>query len=289
MTTVWKSSSGSSALLQEASLKSTATLESLSLDGAAVGCGKLQRRIKLCNCLVLQCETCKAVVGDTLAVCGEDKELVVLVCTKVTKDVMMKDCLFGTEGNLEGCFYSPLHCNSCSTCLGFSLYSTPPQFAHLRELFCLYKKNIHCYSLKTRSVLPATDLNFDLSKISNSLKKIPAASISEEPSKAAHAVTGQQKRRENGLVSLQFKNQLLVVHMTLTAAEKKLEEISWMKTQGSSSMDTYTIQEGLHLTAAEKKLEEIFWMKTQGSSSMDTYTIQEGFCTTSLSSALTYE
>ncbi|XP_014347251.1 protein Mis18-beta isoform X2 [Latimeria chalumnae] len=257
MTTVWKSSSGSSALLQEASLKSTATLESLSLDGAAVGCGKLQRRIKLCNCLVLQCETCKAVVGDTLAVCGEDKELVVLVCTKVTKDVMMKDCLFGTEGNLEGCFYSPLHCNSCSTCLGFSLYSTPPQFAHLRELFCLYKKNIHCYSLKTRSVLPATDLNFDLSKISNSLKK--------------------------------FKNQLLVVHMTLTAAEKKLEEISWMKTQGSSSMDTYTIQEGLHLTAAEKKLEEIFWMKTQGSSSMDTYTIQEGFCTTSLSSALTYE
>nr|XP_014347252.1 PREDICTED: protein Mis18-beta isoform X3 [Latimeria chalumnae] len=248
MTTVWKSSSGSSALLQEASLKSTATLESLSLDGAAVGCGKLQRRIKLCNCLVLQCETCKAVVGDTLAVCGEDKELVVLVCTKVTKDVMMKDCLFGTEGNLEG-----------------------------------------CYSLKTRSVLPATDLNFDLSKISNSLKKIPAASISEEPSKAAHAVTGQQKRRENGLVSLQFKNQLLVVHMTLTAAEKKLEEISWMKTQGSSSMDTYTIQEGLHLTAAEKKLEEIFWMKTQGSSSMDTYTIQEGFCTTSLSSALTYE
>ncbi|NXK48758.1 MS18B protein, partial [Chauna torquata] len=114
------------------------------------------------DCAVFQCRGCRAVLGDSLHLCAqEERRLGLLACLKVTDDVAWEDSLMiGLEGALLGCAYNALSCRSCGLIVGFTLYSTFSDLAHLRGLFCFFKDNILCYLLKNKMIIEASKVNF---------------------------------------------------------------------------------------------------------------------------------
>ncbi|XP_067414060.1 protein Mis18-beta isoform X2 [Emydura macquarii macquarii] len=156
----------------------------------------LRRGLRLEECALFHCRDCRAVLGDSLHLCAQEERcLRVLVCFKVTNDVVLEDSLMvGIEGALLGCAYYALYCRSCGLMVGFSLYSTFTALAHLRGLFCLFKDSILCYLLKTKAIIAASEMNF------------PALSLKEHLGK--------------------LKEQLVVVHVRLELLIKRLEELN---------------------------------------------------------------
>ncbi|RXM97602.1 Protein Mis18-beta [Acipenser ruthenus] len=91
------------------------------------------------------CSHCNTVMGDSLNTCGDDKRLNVIICLKVTDDVVVEDELqFGLQGKVSGCVYKPLQCGCCQSAVGMVLHSTARAFTSLRNLFLLHKENISC-------------------------------------------------------------------------------------------------------------------------------------------------
>ncbi|KAF2980025.1 hypothetical protein EK904_009459 [Melospiza melodia maxima] len=80
---------------------------------------------------------------------------------EVTSDVTWEDSLLvGLEGALLGSAYYLLFCRSCGLAVGFILYSSGSELAHLRDLFCFFKDSIMCYFLKNQMILEASKVNF---------------------------------------------------------------------------------------------------------------------------------
>ncbi|XP_074853125.1 protein Mis18-beta [Carettochelys insculpta] len=154
------------------------------------------RGLRLEECALFHCKGCRAVLGDSLHFCAqEDRCLRVLVCFKVTNDVVLEDSLMvGIEGALLGCAYYALYCRSCGITVGFSLYSAFTALAYLRGLFCLFKDSILCYLLKTKTTIEASEMNF------------PELSLKEHLDK--------------------LKEQLVMVHARLELLIKRLEEMN---------------------------------------------------------------
>ncbi|XP_030071156.1 protein Mis18-beta [Microcaecilia unicolor] len=124
------------------------------------------RGVRLDELVVFQCRHCNAVLGDSLPLCRSGERLGAIVCIRVTDEVVCEDSLMiDYEGPLNGCSYHVLYCRSCTMKVGFSLFSAFASVAHLRELFCFLKQNISCYVLKTKTTVPASDLNFDFSSL----------------------------------------------------------------------------------------------------------------------------
>uniref|UniRef100_A0A6J0TQN5 Protein Mis18-beta isoform X2 n=1 Tax=Pogona vitticeps TaxID=103695 RepID=A0A6J0TQN5_9SAUR len=114
------------------------------------------RGLRLEDCAVYQCRRCRAVLGDSLHLCAQEGTLRLLVCFKVTDDVVVEDNLMVcVEGDLIGCTYNMLNCRSCGTGVGFKLYCSK-SLAYLRGLFCLFKDSIICYLLKTKTTVEAS-------------------------------------------------------------------------------------------------------------------------------------
>ncbi|NWH79167.1 MS18B protein, partial [Piaya cayana] len=111
---------------------------------------------------LFHCRECWAVLGDSLQLCAEEEQhLGLLVCLRVTEDVVWEDSLMvGIQGALLGCAYYVLTCQSCGSPVGFILYSAPSSLAYLRGLFCFLKDNILCYFLKNQVVIEASMVNF---------------------------------------------------------------------------------------------------------------------------------
>uniref|UniRef100_A0A8C8SSF4 Opa interacting protein 5 n=1 Tax=Pelusios castaneus TaxID=367368 RepID=A0A8C8SSF4_9SAUR len=156
----------------------------------------LRRGLRLEECVLFHCRECRTVLGDSLHLCAQEERcLRVLVCFKVTNDVVLEDSLMvGIEGALLGCAYYALYCRSCGLMVGFRLYSSFTALAHLRGLFCLLKDSILCYHLKTKALIEASEMNF------------PALSL--------------KKQLGN------LKEQLVVIHVRLELLIKKLEELN---------------------------------------------------------------
>ncbi|NXQ28003.1 MS18B protein, partial [Alaudala cheleensis] len=114
------------------------------------------------ECAVFHCRGCWTVLGDSLQLCGQEPPgLSVLICFKVTSDVTWEDSLLvGLEGALLGCAYYLLSCRSCGLAVGFILYSSGSDLAHLRGLFCFFKDSIICYLLKNQIIIEASKVNF---------------------------------------------------------------------------------------------------------------------------------
>nr|XP_033808902.1 protein Mis18-beta [Geotrypetes seraphini] len=131
------------------------------------------RGVGLDELVVFQCRQCNAVLGDSLQLCRGGEQLGAVSCIRVTDEVVCEDCLvIDYEGPLNGCSYHVLHCRSCTMKVGFSLFSAFASVAHLRELFCFLKQNISCYILKTKTTVPASDLNFDISSLQEDIDKL---------------------------------------------------------------------------------------------------------------------
>ncbi|KAM3671370.1 protein Mis18-beta [Ammospiza maritima maritima] len=114
------------------------------------------------ECAVFHCRGCWTVLGDSLQLCGQEPPgLRVLICFKVTSDVTWEDSLLvGLEGALLGSAYYLLFCRSCGLAVGFILYSSGNELAHLRDLFCFFKDSIMCYFLKNQIIVEASKVNF---------------------------------------------------------------------------------------------------------------------------------
>ncbi|MBN3305063.1 MS18B protein, partial [Amia calva] len=122
---------------------------------------------------VLSCGLCNMVLGDSLQVCGEARNLNSIVCLRVTKDVEVKEKLdFGIQGRLAGCAYKALHCVGCNCFVGLVLHSTPQSLSTLRNLFLLHKENINCYILKTNTMRAAANVSFEQNSIMSSVLQL---------------------------------------------------------------------------------------------------------------------
>ncbi|MGH0122926.1 UNVERIFIED_CONTAM: hypothetical protein FKN15_018593 [Acipenser sinensis] len=78
------------------------------------------------------CSHCNTVMGDSLNTCGDDKRLNVIICLKVTNDVVVEDELqFGLQGKVSG-----------------------------------------CYVLQSRNMVPATEMNFELKTSQMAIKEL---------------------------------------------------------------------------------------------------------------------
>ncbi|KAJ8289666.1 hypothetical protein GJAV_G00003920 [Gymnothorax javanicus] len=103
--------------------------------------------------LVFHCGMCNTIWGDSLGVCGEEKQLNSVIFLRVSKDVVVKDELeFRLQGQMAGCAYKALHCSGCQCFVGIVPYSTPKHLSALRNLFLMQKENINCYSLGNGSM-----------------------------------------------------------------------------------------------------------------------------------------
>ncbi|XP_070787412.1 protein Mis18-beta [Pituophis catenifer annectens] len=152
------------------------------------------RGLRLEDCVVYQCRRCRVVLGDSLHLCAQEEKLRLFVCFKVTKDVIVEDDLMVcVEGDLIGCTYNTLRCQSCQLDIGFILYSSK-SLAYLRGLFCLFKDNITCYLLQTTATVEASKVT------------CPVVSLKEHVEK--------------------LKESLVQVHMRVELLIKKLEEFN---------------------------------------------------------------
>ncbi|XP_061467377.1 protein Mis18-beta [Rhineura floridana] len=155
------------------------------------------RGLRLEDCMLYQCRSCRAVLGDSLHLCAQEEKLRLLVCFKVTNDVVVEDKLMVCiEGDLIGCTYNLLYCRSCEAGIGFRLYCSKP-LAYLRGFFCLLKEGIVCYLLKTKTTVEASKMT------------CPPVSLKEHVQK--------------------LKESLVLVHMRIEQMIKKLEEINQKK------------------------------------------------------------
>ncbi|KAM3855861.1 protein Mis18-beta [Vipera latastei] len=156
------------------------------------------RGLRLEDCVVYQCRRCQVVLGDSLHLCAQEEKLRLFVCFKVTKDVVVEDNLMVcVEGDLIGCTYNTLRCQSCQLDIGFILYSSK-SLAYLRGLFCLFKDNITCYLLQTTATVEASKVT------------CPVVSLKERAEK--------------------LKESIIKVHMRMELLIKKLEEFNQQRT-----------------------------------------------------------
>ncbi|XP_057259860.1 protein Mis18-beta [Pezoporus wallicus] len=140
------------------------------------GLASLPRRQELLlePCAVFQCRGCWAVLSDSLQLCTHEEGLLgLLVCYRVTKDVIWEDSLtIGLEGPLLGCAYNTLTCQSCGLIVGFILYSASRELAYLRGFFCFFKDSILCYLLKSQIVVEASKIIFPPETLWERLQKL---------------------------------------------------------------------------------------------------------------------
>ncbi|KAF7251993.1 Protein Mis18-beta [Varanus komodoensis] len=189
------------------------------------------RGLRLEDCALYQCRRCRAVLGDSLHLCAQEDKFRLLVCFsefalratagclgllpgqekggvpfirrelsnfEVTNDVVVEDNLMVcVEGDLIGCTYNRLNCRFCKTAIGFRPYSSRP-LAYLRGLFCLFKDNITCYSLKSKTTVEASQMTF------------PQVSLKEHVHK--------------------LKESLVLMHMRIELLIKKLEQLNKQRT-----------------------------------------------------------
>uniref|UniRef100_A0A8B9UHE6 Protein yippee-like n=1 Tax=Anas zonorhyncha TaxID=75864 RepID=A0A8B9UHE6_9AVES len=126
------------------------------------------------DCAVFQCRGCRAVLADSLHLCGAVRcSRVSLLSSGVTGDVAWEDALLvGLEGALLGCAYNALYCRLCGSMVGFILYSAFSNLAHLRGLFCFFKESILCYLLKNNITIEASKVNFPALTLKEQLGKV---------------------------------------------------------------------------------------------------------------------
>ncbi|TKS87077.1 Protein Mis18-beta [Collichthys lucidus] len=109
----------------------------------------------------LHCWQCSVILGDSLDVCGEMKQLDLIICLKVTHDVAVSEArAVSRGGQMANCIYSPLKCRRCHSALGRIIRAAPPHLTAVRNKFLLYKPNIGCYILKSSSVVTARAVTF---------------------------------------------------------------------------------------------------------------------------------
>ncbi|MBN3292614.1 MS18B protein, partial [Polypterus senegalus] len=123
--------------------------------------------------VIFLCAQCKNIFGDCLAVCGEEKELRVIILVAVTKNVKKDSVLqFGVKGRLLGCVYKHLVCSGCGDYVGISICSSTDTLAQIRDYFLLFKEKVNCYVFQLKEMVPASDMEFSVQKYKNVLAKL---------------------------------------------------------------------------------------------------------------------
>uniref|UniRef100_A0A665VWR7 Protein yippee-like n=1 Tax=Echeneis naucrates TaxID=173247 RepID=A0A665VWR7_ECHNA len=126
----------------------------------------------------LHCAQCCTVLGDSLSVCGEMRSLDSIICLKVTSDVLISDEKeSGHKGEMANCIYSTLKCVGCCRIVGRVIDAAPSRLATIRSLFLLYKPNISCYVLNSRSMVKASEFSFAMKPIREYINEVREQSL----------------------------------------------------------------------------------------------------------------
>ncbi|KAF7658646.1 hypothetical protein LDENG_00009860 [Lucifuga dentata] len=126
------------------------------------------------NLMTFHCAQCHTVLGDSLSLCGELKwTAYCIMCFKVTQDVVISEKkVSGHKDEMANCIYSSLKCHGCCCAVGKVIHSSPPHLAALRSIFLLYKANISCYTLNSKSMVKASAVSFDLKPLRQSINEV---------------------------------------------------------------------------------------------------------------------
>uniref|UniRef100_A0A665VW67 Protein yippee-like n=1 Tax=Echeneis naucrates TaxID=173247 RepID=A0A665VW67_ECHNA len=111
----------------------------------------------------LHCAQCCTVLGDSLSVCGEMRSLDSIIC--------LSDC------NMFCFIYSTLKCVGCCRIVGRVIDAAPSRLATIRSLFLLYKPNISCYVLNSRSMVKASEFSFAMKPIREYINEVREQSL----------------------------------------------------------------------------------------------------------------
>ncbi|XP_033844578.2 protein Mis18-beta [Periophthalmus magnuspinnatus] len=122
--------------------------------------------------MTFHCETCNAVLGDGLSVCGEVKTMSSIVFLKVTKDVIIDEEETEDKEYLADCIYSFLSCRCCRSVVGKIIHSAPSRLSNCRSMFLLHKPSINCYLLNSSSVVKATSISFEVKPLGETIQEI---------------------------------------------------------------------------------------------------------------------
>ncbi|XP_051813393.1 protein Mis18-beta [Acanthochromis polyacanthus] len=134
---------------------------------------KLGSAEELTTRMTLHCQQCNRVLSDSFSICGEVKCMDSVMCLKVTNDVVVSELMeVGHKGDMANCIYSSLECRGCCSAVGKVVHSAPSRLAAVRSIFLLYKANISCYILNSRSMVKASTLTFKMKPLTKSLDEV---------------------------------------------------------------------------------------------------------------------
>ncbi|XP_074048585.1 uncharacterized protein LOC141491505 [Macrotis lagotis] len=124
--------------------------------------------------VLFHCQNCFSVLGDSVHLCRDETgPLDILIFSRITRKVILdKSLLVGIEGALLGSSRYPLFCQSCGLSVGFNLDSSYATFSDLKGLFCLFKKSIFCYLLKTKSIVSASEMEFPFKHLNDHISEL---------------------------------------------------------------------------------------------------------------------
>uniref|UniRef100_A0A8C5R9Z5 Mis18 domain-containing protein n=1 Tax=Leptobrachium leishanense TaxID=445787 RepID=A0A8C5R9Z5_9ANUR len=122
---------------------------------------------------IFMCHSCGTVLTDSWNLCDTHSALQVIIVLRLTDDVIVEPKMqVFLGGPLKGCAYLCLRCRSCNAIVGFSLCSANDAFLALRSLFCLHKKQVTCYMLNSRVVIPGIQFHMKLQPLSGQIEEL---------------------------------------------------------------------------------------------------------------------
>ncbi|XP_044141531.1 protein Mis18-beta [Bufo gargarizans] len=111
---------------------------------------------------VFMCKVCNTILTEGRKVCDSSEVLDLIAFLSVTKQVQkVVPIRYDVSPSLEGCVYIYLKCGVCTAKVGVLLICAVAEVAHLRNLYCLFKKSILCYSMKTKKLLEGSRFYFN--------------------------------------------------------------------------------------------------------------------------------
>ncbi|XP_019953518.2 protein Mis18-beta [Paralichthys olivaceus] len=123
--------------------------------------------------MTLHCTQCNSVMADSLSICGEITCMKLIMCLRVTTDVVISSAKeSGHKGEMANCIFSSLKCRGCRSSVGKVIHSAPSRWASFRSLFLLHKSNITCYVLDSRSMVKASTITLDLKPLRENIDEV---------------------------------------------------------------------------------------------------------------------
>ncbi|KAG8594935.1 hypothetical protein GDO81_001372 [Engystomops pustulosus] len=114
---------------------------------------------------VFMCRKCNTILAEGGNACESNDVLDLIAFLAVSTDVEVEEGQrYDVSPDLQGCVYSYLRCGVCKAKVGLFLTCAVAEVSHLRKLFCIFRKSVLCYSLKTKNLLEGERFYFNAAR-----------------------------------------------------------------------------------------------------------------------------